>query len=435
MKKAGFPMEYEQALAWVHGLPRTAPVRGAENERLLLAQLGHPEAQLKFVHIAGTNGKGSTAVMLASILHRAGYKTGLNISPYVIDFRERFQIDGQLITPEELADILTRVRAAAEALAEQGMPVMEFTAVTAAALLWFARQKCDIVVLETGIGGRLDATNAVQNTLVACITAIGKDHTDILGDTYEKIAAEKCGIFKNKCTVVCYPRQPRAAMDTIVLQARRAGCPLTVPEVQDVHIYKGLPFENRVDYGGYDLVIPFPGAHQALNAAVALEAALALDNRWGYRISDEAITEGIRQARFPARIQIIGRSPLIILDGAHNPDGVAALADTLRAAKARGLSAVMGILQDKGAGEMLSALSPFVAQLYTVTPASPRAITAGKLAEHASRFYPHVTACESVSEALELARLDAQDCPPGEGGVLICGSLYLASEAWALLQK
>ena len=426
-------MDYEQALAWVHSLPRLAARPGVENERKLLEKLGHPEERLCFAHIAGTNGKGSTAVMLAGVLQKAGYRVGLTVSPYVLDFRERFQVDGQMIEPAALAEVLTEVRAAAESLAAEGWDsLVEFDAVTAAALVWFARRQCDIVVLETGLGGRLDASNAVQNTLVACITAIGKDHTELLGDTYEQIAAEKCGILKNHCPVVAYPAQPREAMDAITLCAQQAGCPLRVPEQEDLHIYKSAPFENRVNYGGYDLAVPFPGRHQALNAAVVVEAALALDESGRFSIPDEAIMAGIAAARIPARIQVVSRKPLVILDGAHNPDGMKALADTLRAAGARGLAAVVGVLRDKGAREMLRTLSPAVGTLYTVAPNSPRALSAGELAEEARPFYPHVTACETLGEALELAKLDVED---GAGGILVCGSLYLASQACTLWQK
>lgn len=424
-------MEYEQALAWVHSLPRLAAHPGVENEKKLLAKLGHPEAALKFVHVAGTNGKGSTCVMLAEILRRAGYRTGLTISPYVLDFRERFQIDGAMIAPEILARLLGEVRAAAEALAAEGWDsVVEFDVVTAAALLWFARERCDIVVLETGLGGRLDSTNAVQNTLAACITAIGKDHTELLGDTYAKIAHEKCGILKNGCEVVVYPKQPQEALDEITLCAQKAGCPLRVPELEDFHYYQGAPFENRVNYGGYDLQVPFAGVHQAYNAAVALEAALALCAQ-GFDIPDEAILAGIAAARFPARIEVLSHKPLVLVDGGHNPDGIRALADTLAAAKVKNLCAVIGILRDKGAGEMLHLLSPYVRTVYAVTPDSPRALDAEELARLARPVFHDVTACASVAEALELARREMEE----DGGLLVCGSLYLAAEARRLLTR
>ena len=323
-------MDYEQALEWVHSLPRLAAHPGVENTRRLLEKLGNPEKSLRFVHVAGTNGKGSATVMLASVLHRAGYRVGAGVSPYVLEFRERFLLDGEMISRETLAQILTEVRAAAEGLRAEGWDsLVEFDAVTAATLLWFARERCDIVCLEVGLGGRLDSTNAVENTLVACIMCIGRDHTELLGDTYAAIAGEKCGILKNNCTVISYPAQPQEAMDEITLRAAKAHCPLVAPDLQDLHIYKAPAFENRVNYGGYDLVVPFPGVHQAYNAAVVVEAALALCEK-GFDISDEAILGGIAGARFPARIEVLSRRPLVVLDGAHNPDGARALAATLR---------------------------------------------------------------------------------------------------------
>lgn len=416
-------MEYSQALEWVHSLPRLAPHPGVENTRRLLALLGNPQDRLQFVHIAGTNGKGSTAVMLSSVLHEAGYKTGMTVSPYVLDFRERFQIDGEMIGEETLAQILTEVREAAERLRESGWDsLVEFDAVTAAALLWFAREECDIVCLETGLGGRLDATNAVENTLVACITAIGFDHTELLGDTLDKIAREKCGIFKQECTVVCYPDQPREALDSITLAAMESGCELRVPEKEDLRVFRARPFENRIDYGGYELIVPFPGRHQAYNASVVVEAALALCDR-GYDIPDEAILRGIAKATFPARIEVLSRSPLVLLDGAHNPDGARALADTLHAAGLSGMTAVIGVLHGKNAEEMLEILSPYFTGVYAVCPDSPRAMSSEELAALARKHFCAVTPCESVEEALNEALEDNED------GLCICGSLYLAAQA------
>ncbi len=422
-------MNYEQALSWVHGLPRLADHVGVENTKRLLAKLGNPEKKLKFVHVAGTNGKGSTTMMLSSVLRQAGYRVGTSISPYVIDFRERFQLNGEMIEEEKLAQLLTQVRAAAQELQEDGWDsIVEFDAVTSAALLWFAHEKCDIVCLEVGIGGRLDSTNAVQNTLVSCITAIGKDHTEMLGETYTEIAGEKCGVLKNRCAAVCYPLQPQEAMDEITLRAKAAQCPLIVPDMQDLYIYKSAAFENRINYGGYDLVVPFPGKHQAHNAMVVVEAALALSRR-GFEISDDAIIAGIEKARFPARIEILSREPLIILDGAHNPDGARALADTLRTAHQLNMTAVIGILEGKNPEQMLEILSPCFTHVYTVRPDNPRAVPAQQLAKMAKKHFAEVTACESVPQALRLA---AEDAPRG---FVVCGSLYLASQARAILTK
>ncbi|MEG1925207.1 MAG: folylpolyglutamate synthase/dihydrofolate synthase family protein [Ruthenibacterium sp.] len=417
-------MTYEEALDWVHTLPRLAATPGIENTRRLLAKMDNPEKNLKFVHIAGTNGKGSATVMLASVLKEAGYKTGANISPYVLDFRERFLLDGEMIDTQTLAGLLSEVRSAIEDI---GGSFVEFDVVTAAALLWFARETCDIVCMEVGLGGRLDSTNAIENTLVACVMAIGKDHTELLGDTYDKIAAEKCGIFKNHCDVVAYPLQPQAAMDEIVLRAAAAKCALTVPEMEDLHVYRAPAFENRVDYGGYDLNIPFPGIHQACNAMVVVEAALRLCDH-AFTISDEAIMDGIAKARFPARIEVLHQNPLVLLDGAHNPDGARALADTLKAANVHHLTAVIGVLNGKNPEEMLTALSPCFEEVLTVTPQSPRAMSAAALAALAKKHFAKVTACDSVSAAIAKAKQNI------DGGIVVCGSLYLAAEARKILK-
>ncbi len=415
-------MQYEEALAWVHSLPRLCSAPGPQNERALLQALGRPQDALKFVHVAGTNGKGSAVLMLASVLKAAGLRVGATVSPFVLDFRERFQLNGEMISREACAGILTQVRGALEQMPPaQREQIAEFDAVTAAALLWFAQQRCDIVCLETGLGGRLDATNAVDNTLVACIMAIGKDHTELLGHTYAGIAAEKCGIFKPGCSVVAYPAQPEEAMRQIEACAAAANCPLCVPQLEDFHFYRGRPFENRVNYGGYDLEVPFAGRHQAYNAAVVVQAALALCEH-GFDISDDAIMQGIAAARNPARIEVLQRRPLVILDGMHNPDGARALADVLRAGHVQGLTAVMGVLQGKGEAEMLRALSPHLARVYAVQPSSPRALPAGQLAAAARQVCGQVSVWQDVPLAVQDALRTCQ------GGVLICGSLYLAAQ-------
>ena len=415
-------MQYEEALAWVHSLPRLCSAPGPQNERALLQALGRPQDALKFVHVAGTNGKGSAVLMLASVLKAAGLRVGATVSPFVLDFRERFQLNGEMISREACAGILTQVRGALEQMPPaQREQIAEFDAVTAAALLWFAQQRCDIVCLETGLGGRLDATNAVDNTLVACIMAIGKDHTELLGHTYAGIAAEKCGIFKPGCSVVAYPAQPEEAMRQIEACAAAAHCPLCVPQLEDFHFYRGRPFENRVNYGGYDLEVPFAGRHQAYNAAVMVQAALALCEH-GFDISDDAIMQGIAAARNPARIEVLQRRPLVILDGMHNPDGARALADVLRAGRVQGLTAVMGVLQGKGEAEMLRALSPHLARVYAVQPSSPRALPAGQLAAAARQVCGQVSVWQDVPLAVQDALRTCQ------GGVLICGSLYLAAQ-------
>lgn len=413
------------ALEWLQSLPRLSGEPGLDRMKALLAALGDPQKRGRYVHIAGTNGKGSVAAFTANILQKAGFKTGLTISPYVLDFRERFQIDGQMIPPETLERLAAKVRAVAETLAET--PV-QFEAVTALALCWFDEEHCDVAVLETGLGGRFDATNAVENTLVAAITRIDLDHTELLGDTVEKIAAEKAGIVKPGCIAVTYPVQEKEALQAIVAACIREKADLVAPEAEDIHLRRGGLFENRMEYGGYEVNLALPGAHQACNAAMAIEIALALW-RQGLDIPDEAILEGLEATRFPARIEVLRRQPLVLLDGSHNPAGAAALAATLGAQKLpQKPAAVLGVLADKAAAEMLRALGDSFSTIYAVTPDCPRAMSADELARLASQELPEVPAypCADLGQALDTALGLPQ-------GAVVCGSLYLAAQARPML--
>lgn len=428
-------MTTQQAIEALHALPRMGKGEpGLARMQNLCDHLGNPEKELQCIHIAGTNGKGSLAAMTSSILTAAGYKTGLTISPYVVDFRERFQIDGKMIPARTLTSLAQKVLAAIDAIrAEGGEPPVQFEAVTALALLWFAREKCDIVVLETGLGGKYDATNAVTRKLVAAITKIGKDHTELLGDTLAEIAAQKAGIITEGCTVVCYPDQPAEAMGPILTAAAEAHTSIITPDADDLVRVKGKRLQNRINYGGYDVVLGMPGAHQANHAAMAVEIALALWRDFGYDIPDEAILQGLAQARMPARIEVLRRHPLLLLDGCHNPDGVQALVDTLKAAEfEENLVGVVGMLQDKDHDTMLSELAPCFDKLYTVTPACPRALPAEELQKEA-RFYTDAEAVGSVPAALRKAVDYAEE--HNLAGVVVCGSLYLAAEARPWLLK
>lgn len=428
-------MTEQQAIEALHALPRL-PRSGASLERMqaLLNHLGNPEKQFKCIHIAGTNGKGTLAAMTSSVLTHAGYKTGLTISPYVLNFRERFQINGQMMSPRTLASLTRKVLDAADAIiAEGGEGPVEFEAVTAIAFLWFARQKCDFAVVETGLGGRYDATNVIPAPLVAAITRIGMDHTEILGDTLAEIAAEKAGIIKEGCAVVNYPEQPAEAMGPILGAAAETNTVIITPEMDDIRLLRGKRLENRIDYGGYKASLQFPGAHQANHAAMAVEIALALWREFGYDISDDAIERGLSSAHMPARIEVMRRHPLLLLDGCHNPDGARVLAETLTKAEyEENLVGVMGMLADKDYKAMLSDLAPCFAKVFTVTPACPRALSAEALQKEA-RFHLDAEAAASVPEALHKA-LDY--CEENNlAGVVVCGSLYLAAEARPLMLK
>lgn len=428
-------MTTQQAIEALHALPRMGQgAPGLARMQNLCDHLGNPEKELQCIHIAGTNGKGSLAAMTSSILTAAGYKTGLTISPYVVDFRERFQIDGEMIPPRTLANLTEKVLDAIDAIeAEGGEKPVEFEAVTALAFLWFAREKCDLVVLETGLGGRCDATNVVPNKLVAAITKIGYDHMEVLGDTLDKIAAEKAGIIKEGTVVVNYPDQPAEAMGPILTAAAEAHTSIITPDKDDLTLLRGKRLENRIDYGGYRAALGLPGTHQANHAAMAVEIALALWREFGYDISDDAILQGLADARMPARIEVLRRHPLLLLDGCHNPDGAKMLAATLtRADFEENLVGVLGVLADKDYKDMLSDLAPCFAKIYTVTPNCPRALSAEELQKEA-RFHTDAEAADSVADAIRKA-VDYAD-ENNLAGVVVCGSLYLAAEARPLLLK
>ena len=428
-------MTTQQAIEALHALPRMGQgAPGLARMQNLCDHLGNPEKELQCIHIAGTNGKGSLAAMTSSILTAAGYKTGLTISPYVVDFRERFQIDGEMIPPRTLANLTEKVLDAIDAIeAEGGEKPVEFEAVTALAFLWFAREKCDLVVLETGLGGRCDATNVVPHKLVAAITKIGYDHMEVLGDTLDKIAAEKAGIIKEGTVVVNYPDQPAEAMGPILTAAAEAHTSIITPDKDDLTLLRGKRLENRIDYGGYRAALGLPGTHQANHAAMAVEIALALWREFGYDISDDAILQGLADARMPARIEVLRRHPLLLLAGCHNPDGAKMLAATLtRADFEENLVGVLGVLADKDYKDMLSDLAPCFAKVYTVTPNCPRALSAEELQKEA-RFHTDAEAADSVADAIRKA-VDYAD-ENNLAGVVVCGSLYLAAEARPLLLK
>ena len=371
-------MTTQQAIEALHALPRLGQgAPGLARMQNLMDYLGNPEKDLQCIHIAGTNGKGSLAAMTSSILTAAGYKTGLTISPYVVDFRERFQIDGEMIPPRTLANLTEK--------------------------------------------------------LVAAITKIGLDHTEILGDTLDKIAAEKAGIIKKGCAVVNYPEQPAEAMGPILGAAAETNTVIITPEMDDIRLLRGKRLENRIDYGGYKASLQFPGAHQANHAAMAVEIALALWREFGYDISDDAIELGLSSAHMPARIEVMRRHPLLLLDGCHNPDGARVLAETLTKAEyEENLVGVMGMLADKDYKAMLSALAPCFAKVFTVTPACPRALSAEALQKEA-RFHLDAEAAASVPEALHKALNYCEE--NNLAGVVVCGSLYLAAEARPLMLK
>ncbi len=407
-------MTYEQALQYIHSLQRFGIKPGLERVRVLCAALGNPQDQLRCVHVAGTNGKGSTCTMLAEIAMAAGKKTGLYTSPYVIEFRERMRINGGMIPQETLCRLTEEVQLAAQGLAE---PVTEFEFCTALAFLWFARQSCDLVVLEVGLGGRWDATNIIKEPLCSVIMKIALDHTELLGDTLALIAAEKCGIIKAGCPVVSTCEQAEEALQVIREVCEERGSPLVIADETQCVVLRSSIAGSDCVLAGLAVHVPLAGRHMCQNALTATLAARQLG------ISEQAIQTGIARVIMPARMEALSQSPLVILDGGHNPDGARALVAALREYCAGvQFCAVCGMMKDKDVGAYLRMIQPFVSCLITAQPDNPRALTAEALAQIArDAGYEKIIAAASLQEALRLA----------ETPLLICGSFYLAGEVKA----
>ena len=314
-------MDYKQALEYINGSSWRKSRLGLERVTELLSRMGNPQAELKFVHVAGTNGKGSICAMLASVLKRAGLKTGLFTSPYLRRFNERMQINGEQISDTELAGIVTELRRHADAMDEHPT---EFEMMTAAALRWFADSGCDIVVLEVGLGGRYDATNAIPCPECCVIANIGLDHTAILGDTLESIAYEKAGIIKYGAAVVLY-QQYGETMETVREVCREKSAELIVPDFDDISVEFDSIDGQVFSYGGESYAIPLLGAHQLRNAATVLETIEVL-RRQGWEIDHDAVESGLYSVAWPARFEVLhADEPWFVLDGGHNPQCAAAL--------------------------------------------------------------------------------------------------------------
>ncbi len=416
-------MTYEEALSVINARLQFGIKPGLERVAAVLERLGEPQKKLKYVHVAGTNGKGTTCTLISSVLRRAGYRTGLYTSPYVLDFRERFQIDGEMISPEELIEEVERVAPAVRAVEAAGEAVTEFEFITALALDWFARRACDLVVLEVGLGGRFDATNVIDTPEVAVITSISLDHTAILGDTLEQIAFEKGGVIKAGGRVVLYPEQGPGVTEVIQGLCRERGAALTVPDLTRVRVTGASIEGTSFTLDGAAYRTPFLGEHQVKNAVTALAALEVLKTR-GFALEEEQIRQGMAEAFLPARMEILHREPLCLLDGGHNPGCAAALKDALERFVPGRRVAILGIMADKDSREYLRLVGPLFEEIFTLAPDNPRAMDARELAEVAREFCPRVTPVDTVGEALARSMKDLGE----EDSLIVCGSFYLAGE-------
>ena len=421
-------VNYNEALAKINSLMLFGSRPGLDRILQFLNLLGNPQEKLKFVHIAGTNGKGSTSKMISSVLKESGYHTGLFISPYIIDFRERMQINGEMIDKKTLAEYVTKTYPVIEKLKADGIIITEFEYITALAFLWYADSRCDIVVLETGMGGLLDSTNVVNNTLVSVITSISHDHTAILGNTLEEIATQKGGIIKPNSNTV-YHRQNDIADTVISTIATQMNNTLFYADILPLDIQEQTIEYTKCLFNNIPLTIHLIGSHQIRNLKLALSTLEILKTKFNFAITDTTLASGLAKAEMP---ELICQSPVVLIDGAHNPDGMNALSDALeKYLPHKKIVCIMGMLKDKDSNSSLEYLDGLIDSVITLEPDNPRKQTKDELAEKAVKFFDKVYPMENFSQAID----KALDMAGDEGAVVVCGSLYLASQLRPLIVR
>ena len=411
-------MTYEEAIAYIHGLYWRGSKLGLTRTIELCALLGDPQKQLRFIHVAGTNGKGSTCAMLSKILCAEGYRTGLFVSPYVDRFNERIQVDNTPIPDDDLAEIITEIAPVVDSM--DNLPT-EFEVTTAAAFLYYARKNCDYVVLEVGLGGELDSTNVIDTPLLSIITAIDYDHMHILGNTIEEIASAKAGIIKDGGTVLFYGQHPDA-LPVIKAACEKHGAALHVVDRSSLEEGEYDLHGQTFDYRNYhDLRLGLLGKYQMNNAATVIDAVELLREK-GVEISDEALRKGLSETVWPARFELLRETPPFFVDGGHNPHGVRGTVETYqRLFPDRKAKIIMGMMRDKDMSQSIELLLPIAKEFYTVRPNNDRAMPSEELAALIRTFGATATSFSTVADAVETA---ARSDDPS----LAVGSLYMAGE-------
>ena len=415
-------MTYTEALEYIHGVNWTFCKPGLDRVKALCEALGNPQNSLKFVHVAGTNGKGSFCSMSESVLRSAGYKTGLFTSPYIVEFNERMRVNGENISNEELAEITEYVKPIADAMTDKPT---EFELITAIAFEYFKRNKCDVVILEAGMGGRLDSTNIITTSILSVITGISLDHTAYLGDTVAKIAKEKAGIIKPGVPVI-FGGEDKEAELVIQAAAKENNSAFYQPDYQKLFV-KSASLEKTVfDYGARKgLEISLLGMYQPRNASLVITAMDVLSSL-GYNVTEENIRLGIKRAVWHSRFEVISKDPIVIFDGAHNPEGIsAAIESIIRYFGDERVVVLSGVLADKDYKFIANKIARVAASVYTLTPDNPRALKAG---EYAGEFIS-LGISATPSESLALATERAYNAARVSGKALVVlGSLYTYKE-------
>ncbi|MBQ9534918.1 MAG: bifunctional folylpolyglutamate synthase/dihydrofolate synthase [Clostridia bacterium] len=418
-------MTYEEALEYIHSRIHLGSRKGLRRIRRLMEKLGDPQKKMRFIHIAGSNGKGSTAAMCESVLRRAGWRTGLFVSPYVFDFRERMQINGRLAEKEDVTAALEALIPALDEMRAEDMECTEFETVTALAILLFLRCGCEIVVFEVGIGGLLDCTNVIDAPLVAVLTSVSLEHTDILGDTISLIAEQKCGIIKPGSRVAAYCDLPPEALEQLRLACHAAGAEPNVADMSRLEVLEASAAGSRFRYKGEEYRIRLAGRHQIYNALTAIAVTEELAKA-GFPIPAAALREGLERTELVGRLQTVRETPHCLIDGAHNPKKIESLCEALdELYSGVPLVCVMGMLKKKDYGACIPMVARRCRVFIAVTPDAPLTLPAEETAAIAREYCADVRVCTDAREAGRLAVSLARE---GEL-VLACGSLYFLSEA------
>lgn len=400
-------LTYTEAVEYIHNTPKFSRILGNDVLRILLERLGNPHKKLKFIHLAGTNGKGSTASMIANILKCEGYRVGLYTSPFLEVFNERIRINGENIPDDVLAELVSEVKSHIDSM-EQGPS--EFALTTAVMFLYFARENCDYVVLETGMGGKLDATNVIEESLVTIITSISLDHTQFLGDTVEEITLEKCGIIKENASVVCYCGQNKSALEVIKNECEKNNAELIIAPVPTVT-------DGGFFCEGEEYKLSLCGTYQPYNATMAITAVRVMVKK-GISISDNSIKAGIESAEWAGRFEYLNKN--FVIDGGHNPSGIAELKKSL-AETERPVILVMAMMEDKSYAECIAEIAPAAKKIYATQIDYPRCLKADLLGELAKEYCSDTQVFENAKEAVKTAVCGADD----NDLVCVCGSLFL----------
>lgn len=418
-------MTFNEALEYIHSLLKFGIHPGLSRMDTLLQILGNPHKNIKCVHVAGTNGKGSTSTAISNILIEAGYDVGLYTSPYVTHFLERVQYNGKPIDEKLFAQCVEIIKPEIEKMSEQGAQITEFEALTATAFLCFSELNVDVLVLEVGLGGRLDATNVIDTPLVNVITSLSLDHTAVLGDKIEQIAFEKCGTIKQNGTLVCSYGQKESAMNVIKDICKERNNTLIIPEQSEIEVTEQSIFGMQFNYKKQSYRTTLSGTHQVQNMTTVIEAVNVLKEK-GYTITEENIKNGILKTQLPARVEVISENPLVILDGGHNEDGAKAFYNAVKDCfdSNKKLFVIAGMMNDKAVENSLKSLISKADTFIAVTPENPRAMKAEELGKIAKKYCHNVLVCDNANSAVDSVKTKITE----NDMLFVVGSLYLAGE-------